>query len=151
MSLPKRILVATDFSETSDRALDYAIDLASRIGASVVVLHAYELPIVGFPDGAFIASPEIATQMANAAQKGLDACVAARIERGVELKKVLKQDTPWDAVVAVTTELGIDLVVAGTHGRRGLAHALLGSVAEKIIRTSTVPVLTIRGPKTNAR
>jgi len=151
MSLPKRILVATDFSETSDRALDYAIDLASRIGASVVVLHAYELPIVGFPDGAFIASADVATRMASAAQNGLDACVAARIARGVELKKVLKQDAPWDAVNAVAKELGIDLVVVGTHGRRGLAHALLGSVAEKIIRTSTVPVLTVRGPNGNAR
>ena len=147
MSLPKRILVATDFSETSDRALDYAIDLASRIGASVIVLHAYELPIVGFPDGAYIASADVASRIATAAQTGLDAAVTARLARGVDIKKVLKQDAPWDAVVAVTKEVDADLVVCGTHGRKGLAHALLGSVAEKIIRISSVPVLTIRGPR----
>ena len=143
----QRILVTTDFSETSDRALDYAIDLASRIGASVVVMHAYELPIIGFPDGAYIASAEVATGIATAAQKGLDAAIASRITRGVELKGVLKQDAPWDAVNTVAKELDADLVVCGTHGRKGLAHALLGSVAEKIIRVSNVPVLTIRGPR----
>ncbi len=147
MSLPKTILVPTDFSETSDRALDYAIDLASRIGASVVVMHAYELPIVGFPDGAYIASAEAATSIATAAQKGLDMTVASRMERGVDLKKVLKQDAPWEAVNVVAKEVGADLVVCGTHGRKGLAHALLGSIAEKIIRTSDIPVLTIRGPR----
>jgi nucleotide-binding universal stress UspA family protein len=147
MSLPKRILVATDFSETSDRALDYAIDLASRIGASVIVMHAYELPIVGFPDGAFLASADVASRISTAAQNGLDATVAARFTRGVDLKKVLKQDAPWDAVNAVAKEVGAELVVCGTHGRKGLAHALLGSVAEKVVRTCDVPVLTIRGPR----
>ena len=151
MSLPKTILVPTDFSETSDRALDYAIDLASRIGASVVVLHAYELPIVGFPDGAYVASADVAARISVAAQAGLEAAVTARIARGVDLKKVLKQDAPWDAVNTVVAEVGADLVVCGTHARKGLAHALLGSVAEKIIRTCNVPVLTIRGPRAGSK
>lgn len=146
MSLPKKILVGTDFSETSDRALDYAIELASRLGATVTVLHAYELPIVGFPDGAFIASADVASRLATAAQSGLDTAVSTRAGRGVELAKILRQDAPWDAVNSVAKEIGADLVVVGTHGRRGLSHALLGSVAEKIIRTAHIPVLTVRGP-----
>ena len=151
MSLPKKILVPTDFSETSDRALDYAIDLASRIGASVVVMHAYELPIVVFPYSTSIPTADVAARIATAAQSGLDAIVTARIARGVDLKKVLKQDAPWDAVNTVAKEVGADLVVCGTHGRKGLGHALLGSVAEKIVRTSDVPVLTIRGPREESK
>jgi nucleotide-binding universal stress UspA family protein len=151
MRLPKRILVATDFSETSDRALDYAMDLAAAVHASIILLHAYEIPVVGFPDGAYIASADVATRLAAAAQAGLDATVEKRRDHGVEVKAVLREDTPWDAVNAVAKELGADLVVAGTHGRKGLAHALLGSVAEKIIRTCDVPVLTIRGPRDHAR
>ena len=150
MSLPKRILVPTDFSETSDRALDFAIDLASGIGASVVVMHAYELPTV-VPYSTYLPSADLGARIATAAQSGLDAVVTARIARGVDLKKVLKQDAPWDAVNTVAKEVGADLVVCGTHGRKGLAHALLGSVAEKIVRTSDVPVLTIRGPREESK
>jgi len=146
-TIPKRILVATDFSETADHALDYAIELAARIGATVTVLHAYELPVVCFPDGAFIASADLSTRIAEAAQSGLDATTRTREGRGVELTKVLKQAAPWEAVAQATNELGIDLVVCGTHARKGLVRTLLGSVAEKLVRTSPVPVLTIRAPE----
>jgi len=146
MQLPKTLLVPVDFSDTSNLALDYAVDLAKALGGKVVVMHAYELPVYGFPDGALVATVEIATRIMNGAQAGLEALLEKRKDKGVEITSVLRQGVPWDEVHSVAEEVKADMIVIGTHGRGGLARALLGSVAEKIIRTSTRPVLTIRGP-----
>lgn len=143
MPLPKRILVATDFSEVADTALDYAIDLAKGLGAKVTVMHAYELPVYGFPSGALIATPEMATKIMAGAQEGLAAMCEKHADRGVELAQVLRDGVVWEEVHRVAGEVGADLIVIGTHGRKGIAHALLGSVAEKIIRTARLPILTI--------
>ncbi len=150
MLLPKAILVATDFSETSDRAVDYAVEFAKVTGAKVTVLHAYELPIYGFPDGALVATVDMATRIMNAAQAALDQTCASRRDKGVEMAPVLRQGLPWDEIHSVAEELGCDLIVIGTHGRKGLAHALIGSVAEKVIRSATLPVLTIHGPRASS-
>lgn len=147
MQLSKTILVATDFSETSDRALDYAIDLAKLLGSSVTVLHAYELPVYGFPDGALVATVEIATRIMNAAQSALAQTCEARANKGVKLDSMLRQGVAFEEIHSVAEEINADLIVIGTHGRKGLARALLGSVAEKVIRTATRPVLTIVGPR----
>ncbi len=146
MQLPKTLLVPVDFSDTSNVALDYAVDLAKALKAKVVVMHAYELPVYGFPDGALVATVEIATRIMNGAQAGLAALLEKRKDSGVEITSVLRQGVPWDEVHSVAEEVKADMIVIGTHGRSGLARALLGSVAEKIIRTSTRPVLSIRGP-----
>ncbi len=147
MQLPKRILVAVDFSETSGRALDYAVELAALLKAEVTVLHAYELPIIGFPDGSLVVSAEVAAKLSNAAQAGLDRMVAEREGRGATLHKVLREDSPWRAVISTADTIDAELIVIGTHGRRGLARALLGSVAENVIRMASRPVLTIHGPR----
>jgi nucleotide-binding universal stress UspA family protein len=141
----KTLLVPVDFSETSEAALKYAVSLAQRLGARLVVMHAYELPVYGFPDGALVASTEIATRVMSGAQAGLDALVD-RYRNGTRVDTVLRQGVPWEEVRAVAEEVGADIIVIGTHGRQGLARALIGSVAEKIIRTSTRPVLTIHSP-----
>ena len=147
MQLPKTILVGTDFSDTSDRALDYAIDLAKLLGAAVTVVHSYELPVYGFPDGALIATVEMATRLMTAAQAALSQTCETRAGKGVKLTPVLRQGIPWEEIHAVAEEVGADMIVIGTHGRKGLAHALLGSVAEKVVRTASRPVLTIHGPR----
>jgi nucleotide-binding universal stress UspA family protein len=143
----RRFLVPTDFTDTSERALDWAVDLASRVGAAVTVMHAYEIPIMGFPDGALIASPEIATKIADAARAGLERTVARVKDRGVALDSILRDGIAFEEINAVAQSIRADLIVIGTHGRRGLARALLGSVAENVIRTSTIPVVTIHGPR----
>jgi nucleotide-binding universal stress UspA family protein len=144
----RRILVPTDFTETSDRALDWALDLAARLGSSVVtVMHAYEIPILGFPDGALIATPEIASRISDAARAALDRTVTKSNHRGVPLDSVLRDGVAYEEINAVAEAMNADLIVIGTHGRRGLARALLGSVAENVIRTSTRPVVTIHGPR----
>jgi nucleotide-binding universal stress UspA family protein len=147
MELPKRILVPTDFSETSDKALDYAVDLATLLKGSITVMHAYEIPIVGFPDGAIIASAEIASKLLDSVQAAMDATIAKRKNKGVPLQPVIRQDVPYRAINAVADEMKADLIIIGTHGRRGISRALLGSVAENVIRTATRPVLTIHGPR----
>jgi nucleotide-binding universal stress UspA family protein len=146
MSDLRRILVPTDFTETSQQALDWAIALADRLGASVTVMHSYEIPIVSFPEGALIATPEIATRIADASRAALDSTIQKRQGGRVPLDAVLREGVAWDEINAVADSIDADLVVIGTHGRRGLARALLGSVAENVIRTAHRPIVTIRGP-----
>ena len=141
----RRILVPTDFTETSDRALDWALDLAKRLGAAVTILHAYEIPIVGFPDGAIIATPEIAGRISDASKAALESTMARAQDRGVTVDGVLREGVPWEEINAVADAIDADLVVIGTHGRRGLTRALLGSVAENVVRTAHRPIVTIRG------
>lgn len=147
MSPIKSILVPVDFSETSNHALDYAIDLASQLGARVTVMHAYELPIYGFPDGALVAGAEAATRISGVAQAALDEAVAKRQGRGVPLTSELRMGPPAEEVHSTAAELHADLIVVGTHGRKGLARALLGSVAESVIRTATRPVVAVHAPE----
>ncbi|MBX3193003.1 MAG: universal stress protein [Labilithrix sp.] len=133
----------TDFGSSSDEALDYAVDLAKAIGADIVIMHAYELPIVGFPDGALVATADVAARVLEGAQIGLKKTLD-RIEGcGVAVRGVVKQGEPWRAILDAVDEAGAHMIVMGTHGRRGLPRALLGSVAEKVVRTATVPVTTI--------
>ena len=143
----QRILVATDFTETSDRALDFAIELAGKFEATITVVHAYQIPAMGFADGGYIAGAEVAAQLAIAGQNRLDAVIDNRKASGIPMQGILRDGVPWEEVNAVAKEVNANLIVIGTHGRRGLARALLGSVAENVIRTSSTPVLVIHGPR----
>ncbi len=143
----KNILVPVDFTETSTKALDYAMELAKRFESKVTILHAYEVPVFGFPDGALIATADITGRISNAAQQSLAALVDARKSAGLTVEGVLRNGVTYDEINALADEISADLIVIGTHGRRGLARALLGSVAENVIRTAKVPVLTIHGPR----
>ncbi len=145
MSLPKTILVPTDFGEPAAAALDYAITIAETTKAKVYVLHAYQLPIMGFPDGMLVAS-DITGRILSAANKALDEAISKYNGRDVVVVPMVKQADPREAALAVAKDVDADLIVIGTHGRRGIARALIGSVAESIVRTSPVPVLTVHGP-----
>jgi nucleotide-binding universal stress UspA family protein len=147
MLVLRSILVPTDFSETSDKALDFAIELAQKFDASVTVMHAYEIPVIGFPDGSLVATADVASRIQDAGKKGLDAAVAARTGRGVKLTSVLREGPAADEIVALADELKVDMIVIGTHARRGIARALLGSTAENVVRTTKLPILTIHGPR----
>lgn len=143
MMLPKTILVPTDFGEASHAALAYAVELAKALGAEVVVLHTYEIPMMGFPDGTLVATAELTTRVLNGAQQGLDQAVKSYAAAGVPLRSLVKQGETWRTIVETIDEVSADLIVMATHGRRGLPRALLGSVAEKVVRTATCPVLTV--------
>jgi nucleotide-binding universal stress UspA family protein len=142
----ERILAPTDFTEASELAVDWAVALAERVGARITLMHAYEIPIIGFPDGALVATADVATRLADASRMGLDSAVSRRKGGKVAFDAVLRTGIPWEEINRVADEIDASLIVIGTHGRRGLARALLGSTAEKVTRTAHRPVTLIRGP-----
>jgi nucleotide-binding universal stress UspA family protein len=142
----KRILVATDFDEAAESALDLAVDLAKKHGATITLLHAYEVPLYTY-SGAPPVPVDYWTPIRNAASQRLEAAVAELVKRSPEAKGMLSQGSAWEQILQAADETKADLIVMGTHGRRGLTHAVLGSVAEKVVRLSPVPVLTVRRKK----
>ena len=142
----QHILVPHDFSETAEKAFDFALDLADKLGAHVTVLHAYEIPTYAFPEGPVL-TVEMMAQIERAAATALEGVMsrASRRSPAVKVKPELRQGAAWREIDQAAIDLKADLIVLGTHGRRGLARALLGSVAEKIVRTASCPVLTVRG------
>jgi nucleotide-binding universal stress UspA family protein len=142
----RHILVPHDFSETGEHALTFALDLAQRLGARVTVLHVYEVPAFAFPEMP-VETTDLTGQIERASRSALDGVVARTQRLGVEVRASLREGTVWSEIQAAAGELKADLVVMGTHGRRGLSHALLGSVTEKVVRTAPCPVLTVRGPE----
>jgi nucleotide-binding universal stress UspA family protein len=144
MSTFKRILVPTDFSSSSSGAIELALDMALRFDAALTLLHVWELPVYPYPE-MMLAYDELTKVMEKAAAD----CLASQLKevqlRLPSAKSVLKLGVPWQQIVEAVNESNADLVVMGTHGRRGFEHVLMGSVAEKLVRLSPVPVLTVRG------
>lgn len=147
MNDPKTFLVPTDFSAPAETALDVALGLALEMRAKVHVMHAFELPYVGFSDSVSFPTAALAERIRARAETDLAACVAKRSGSGVEIIARLEERDPREAVLQAAEELAADLVFMGTHGRRGLARALVGSVAEAVVRSSPRPVMTIRVPR----
>jgi len=143
--LIQRILVPHDFGETAEHALHYALELAEKVGASVTVMHAYEYPVLNYPEGPAITA-ELVRQVHDAASAALEGIVVRSKRPAVSVTGVLRQGSTWSEILAAAGEAKADLIVIGTHGRRGLSRALLGSVAEKVVRASPCPVLTVHGP-----
>lgn len=145
MSQVKRILVPTDFSETSDVATDYAIDMAFRYGASIRLVHVLEdlNYLAVYPEGYFDL-PGPRQRLVDDATEHLQAlvkkCEAARVDASSSVLSGHAARTIVDEAAAPD----VDLIVMGTHGRSGFAHLLLGSVAEKVVRSAPCPVLTVR-------
>ncbi len=144
-SIPRHILVPHDFSETAEHALGYAVELAQKLGARITVVHVCELPSYGYPDGVALTA-EITSNIRAAASGALEATAARARRPGLEVQTLLRDGVAWSEIDASAQKVRADLIVIGTHGRHGLARALLGSVAEKIVRTSPCPVLTVHGP-----
>jgi nucleotide-binding universal stress UspA family protein len=142
----KKICCPIDFSDASRAAMEVAADLARRTGASLVLLHAYPIPGYTFPDGSVVASPKMMQELADQAEKHLDEWrrEAERLLGAgrVSAEKVVGE--PAAEIVSFARSAGADLVVVGTHGRTGLEHALMGSVAERVVRRAHCPVLTVR-------
>ncbi len=136
----RRILCPVDFSEPSDHAYAYAVHLAKALGAELHAMHAFQLPVYALPDGAMIPTAEVAASVSTEAQKALDRLAAPA---GVEVHRHLTEGVPHKEVERLVEELECDLVVMGTHGRTGIRRLLVGSVAERVVRTCSVPVVTV--------
>ena len=144
-----KILVPTDFSEPSGKALAYGQTLARQFGASLHLLHAVEEPLTQGWEGYSlpIVLPTLREQAMAEAGRRLEEAVpkAERDRNATEL--VVRLGDPSREIVRFAKERGIDLIVMGTHGRSGVAHLLLGSVAEQVVRSAPCPVLTVRDPE----
>jgi nucleotide-binding universal stress UspA family protein len=134
------IAVAVDFEAASDKALALASELAERLGCDLVLVHVYQLPIYTYPGLEPGVLPAYQSEVTAAAKRALDGLA---LKHGVK-RAFLREGDPATEVLAALEELRPKLAVVGTHGRRGLSHLLLGSVAEKIVRRATVPVVTVR-------
>lgn len=140
----RRILVPHDFSDTAERALSYAVTLSKKFGARLTVLHAYEVPTLGSSE-ALVASLEFATEIERVAGKALDEIAVRARQGGIDVETMLRRGTAWMEINATAEQTKADLIVMGTHGRKGVSRVLLGSVAEKVVRTAPCPVLTVHG------
>ncbi len=144
----KRILCPIDFSDASRAALETAADLAKRFGASLTLFHAYPVPGYTFPDGSFVASSKMLDELAEQARRHLEEWKGIAASLGVPAAEAITAvGEPAHEIVTWSKEHAADLVVLGTHGRTGLTHALMGSVAERVVRRAPCPVLTVRPPK----
>jgi nucleotide-binding universal stress UspA family protein len=140
----RHLLVAIDFDETSKRALDYAVNLSTQLGARLTVVHAYSLPVLNALDAEYIPTAAAAADKAEAHQKQLDARIAPFKARGLSISGVLRIGAAPEEVCTLAKEIGADLIVVGSHGRGPLGRALLGSVAATILHEAPVPVVTVR-------
>jgi nucleotide-binding universal stress UspA family protein len=141
----KNVLVPVDFSDASRAALDRAAALATRLGASVHLLHVWELPDAlppGEPDSA--SGTQLASVMEKYAHQGLEAFAAEARAKNIAIQSASVQGgTIWRAIVRAAETTPYDLIVMGTQGRKGLARALLGSVTERVVRCAPCPVLSV--------
>ena len=145
----QKICVPTDFSAQADHALTYGVTMASQFRAELHLLHVVQdiVPAVPEPGLAILPTEEIMQSLVQGATDGLDKLPPAEIAADLHVVRVVRHGVPFHEICQYTKEQGIDLLVLGTHGRTGLAHFLLGSVAERVVRSSPCPVLTIRHPE----
>jgi nucleotide-binding universal stress UspA family protein len=152
MSPLAKILVPTDFSDGAGVALVRALQLRQLVSGKLTLLHIYELPVVYANVYPF--NPDLVTQIERGVREVMertlkDARARARQlggDQGPPIDAKVFAGTPSQGIVDEAKDGGYDLIVMGTHGRRGLSHLLIGSVAERVVRTAPCAVMTIRGP-----
>jgi nucleotide-binding universal stress UspA family protein len=140
----KRILLPTDFSEQSGEATRYACALAEQFGAELHVVHVLEYHPGAPTFGGGIAVSTLVEESKSAAEKGLQKVIDPNWEKGRQVVRATVSGAPFVEIIRYAKEHEIDMIVMGTHGRSGLVHVLLGSVAERVVRKSPCPVLTVR-------
>jgi nucleotide-binding universal stress UspA family protein len=155
MTQIRKILVPVDFSECSQKALDTAVTLAASFDGAIDLVHVWDVPVFVAPElmvgSAGTSAQPLEKYAEEQARTDLEKFAEETRGRGVAINatRVLRGDTAL-RVCEVAENEHFDLIVMGTHGRSGLSHLLLGSVAEKVVRHSKVPVLTVRTRETRS-
>ncbi len=142
----KTILCPTDFSPSSQAALELARGLAKQLGAKLELVHVFQLPFyVGWEDGpaAMAATSEFMNELKQRSDEKLEAAVSACEAAGIEASGKQLEGAPHARIVELSEDA--DLIVMGTHGRTGLPRLVLGSVAERVVRMAECPVITVPG------
>jgi nucleotide-binding universal stress UspA family protein len=145
MWLTKKILVPCDFSGSSRRAGEVGVELAETFRVPLMLLHVVPAASVSYSNIPYIPSPEYTKTVEESARSALRDEAARLPVKGRAIETLLKTGVAWEEIVEAARSLDVGLIIMGTHGRRGLPRAILGSVAEKVVRLSPVPVLTVRG------
>jgi nucleotide-binding universal stress UspA family protein len=139
----RRLLVATDFSPASLKAVQYGVSFAKQFGATVCLLHVVETaPFISDLANVPLAMSE--TEVARSAQKKLATLAEAEIEELVPVDTRVRVGKAFQEIVSAAKELNSDLIIIATHGYTGLKHAFLGSTAERVVRHAPCPVLVVR-------
>ena len=148
-----KILHPTDFSEPSRYALGYAVAFAKEFGAQLWVIHVIE-EVARAMYFDMLQAPPVAAIMADIeaqAEKLLDGLLDDAVKKELNARYLIRKGVPFLEVVRCAQEIKADMIVCGTHGHTGIKHALFGSVAEKIVRRSPCPVLSVRHPGNDAK
>jgi nucleotide-binding universal stress UspA family protein len=145
----RSILAPTDFSEHAAKAVKYACLLAERLGAELHLLHVLSDIVPAGPDPMLtpVLPPEFYVETRQQSEQALGKVLEPDWGRPAAVKTCVTWGEPVEEIVTYASEHPIDLIVVATHGRTGLSHVLLGSVAERIVREAPCPVLTIRDRK----
>ncbi len=142
----RRILVPTDFSDPAAAALRYGRALAEEFGSTLYLMHIVPEPYV-YPWGTEVSTLPLVDLLAQSETQASERLKALADDTGAlsgRIKTATAIGTPVDRILQYQADEGIDLIVMGTHGRGAVGHLLLGSVAERIVRRSPVPVLTVK-------
>jgi nucleotide-binding universal stress UspA family protein len=141
----KRVLVPLDFGETTQRTLHYARSVAERFSSSLDVLHVAPNPYVADPSGLYSALPQaFLDSLERDLRERMESILDASDRKRFSVTLDLEIGDPLVNIVEYARRREVDLIVMGTHGRTGMAHLFLGSVAERVVRTAPCPVLTVR-------
>ena len=143
----RHILVPTDFSTTSDAALEYAREVAGRFGATLHLLHVLQDPFVKGPlvsEAYLTDTPGVRTTILDEAKARLTHRLGPPDNKAFAAHAEVVFGHGAETIVEYAADRDVDLIVMGTHGRTGMAHLLLGSIAERVVRTARCPVLTVR-------
>jgi nucleotide-binding universal stress UspA family protein len=146
----QHILVPTDFSEPSEAAVRYGKAFADNFGAALTLLHVIEpLSIYAWtsPEGSLPALASVRDDLENSAREHLQRILTGAERDRYRAKLVLLDGSPFLEIIRFARSQDVDLIVMGTHGRGPIAHMLMGSVAEKVVRKAPCPVLTVRHPE----
>jgi nucleotide-binding universal stress UspA family protein len=141
------ILVPVDFSDHSKEALDTAIQMAVLFGSTVHLLHCYHIQTAGISPYGIVLPEGYYADIRDAAAKRLSDWHELVSNEGIQTESILSADSPSVAINLTAEEIGADLIVMGTRGLAGLKHAMLGSVAERVVRLAPCPVLTVKQPE----
>ncbi len=144
----KRILFPTDFSEGALNALPYAIDLAKSYGAKLHLLHVvYDIATASGLHVPHVSVDEMYKELDASAQKELEKFGATAKKDIKDVEYTVIRGIPYEEILKFAKEKNIDLIIIGTHGRKGFDRVLFGSTAERVVRNASCPVLTVREPK----
>jgi nucleotide-binding universal stress UspA family protein len=136
----RNILVPVDFGEASADALDLAVRIAAKLGAKLTLLHAFNVPPLAY---SYDPTPWVA-DLSTASRAELAALIATTKRRHLDTESLWMEGDPRACIIDAARDRSADLIVAGTHGRQGVTKVLFGSVAERLVRTSPVPLITTK-------